>query len=230
MIDMVCRASPGEVEKRLERLEINDLDAVCKKIIQMVSDRSVVMDSTVRENLRTQYQNLYLEGTQREKRYHFIAETLKASVAQSGSRSKKLPEWAVCSETALEDYRQARQCPIPEIAHTKTYFQPMAYDDEAQLAIDLSRQGNHQAALQLREEVLHKRREIYPPESVEVLKAESNLATTYNRLGRYEEALALRRHVLEVRQKLYPTGHPDLLRAQANLATALSKMDADEDE
>ena len=89
------------------------------------------------------------------------------------------------------------------------------------LAVDLSRRGAHERALELDERALAMRQRLYEGDHPEVARSLSNLAVALSRRRAHERALELDERALAMRQRLYEGDHPDVATSMNNLASEL---------
>ncbi|CAE7736578.1 KLC3, partial [Symbiodinium sp. CCMP2456] len=95
---------------------------------------------------------------------------------------------------------------------------------KANMATTLRRLGRFEEALQMGQEVLAARTEVFGARHPDTLAAQGNVAFTVRILGRFEEALQMEREVLASRTEVLGARHPDTLAAQGKLATTLESL------
>lgn len=211
------------VKDRVKKIQLSNIDDVCKKISVLLLDPAVTIDSQARKELLKKYSDLYC-GQREDKRIAFIAEALKTAVKQSDAKKHKLPDWIPCDDANLARYQEQQKKPEETQCPEMLPQSRLLLEEAAQEAVELSRRELNQEALKIRKYVLLERQKLYAPESEEVLLAEANLASTYSKLGRNMDALELREHVLKERRKQFAPESEKVLRAEVNLATTYNKL------
>jgi tetratricopeptide (TPR) repeat protein len=97
------------------------------------------------------------------------------------------------------------------------------------LAISYSEAGKEQEALELRGEILEKRRKLFGDDDLNTVSAMANFAASYLELGRDKDALPLLQEVLEKRKKLLGNNQLRTVLAMANLAASYLNLGRDKD-
>ncbi|PVF94731.1 hypothetical protein CPB86DRAFT_631926 [Serendipita vermifera] len=92
------------------------------------------------------------------------------------------------------------------------------------LARSYSISGKEKNALELREKVMKKRREVWGDDHPDTIYAMNSLAVSYSNLGRHREVLPLNQKVLEECRRLLDDDHPYILVAMNNLAVSFSGL------
>ena len=132
-----------------------------------------------------------------------------------GEQSRRRPEQPRASIRRPASWTRT---PWPAAAGCSARTTPSTLTSASNLAVDLRKLGEHQAARELDEDTLARRRRVLGEDHPDTLASANNLAGDLRDLGEHQAARELDEDTLARRRRVLGEDHPDTLTSASNLA------------